>query len=105
MIPSNFFIDSLDNPDNLLDSNYENMELKIGQKKLLEKYKRIKIEEKASSNSNDIDILEYLNNVVGLTKESIKKLDGIKKEYLLNMEENEIDELKIEEKDKITLKP
>ena len=94
----------IDNPDNLLDSNYENMELKIGQKKLLEKYKRIKIEEKASSNSNDIDILEYLNNVVGLTKESIKKLDGIKKEYLLNMEENEINGLKIEEKDKIKLK-
>ena len=94
----------IDDPDKLLDSNIENIELKIGQKKLLDKYKKIINLNKININSNDFDILKYLKDEIGLSEESIRELDGITKDYLFKMEEDEINQLNIDEKDKNKLK-
>ena len=47
-----------------------------------------------------MDILKYLKDEIGLSEHTIKNLDGITRDYLLKMEENEINELNIKEEDK-----
>ena len=70
----------------------------------MDKYKKIINPNKININSNDFDILKYLKGEIGLWEESIRELDGITKDYLFKMEEDEINQLNIDEKDKNKLK-
>ena len=85
----------IDNPDKFLNSDYNKMGLRVGQKKLLNKLMKI-----SKINLIDIDILKYLKDEIGLSESTITNLDGITKEYLFKMEKNEINDLNIKDEDK-----
>ena len=82
----------IDVPDKLLNSDNNNMNYKIGQKKLLNKYKKLQ--------NSKFNILKYLEEKIGLSEKSLKEWDGITKDYLFKMKEDEINHLNIDDNDK-----
>ena len=65
------------------------MNYKIGQKKLLNKYKKLQ--------NSKFNILKYLEEKIGLSEKFLKELDGITKDYLFKMKEDEINHLNIDD--------
>ena len=92
------------NPDEYINLDFEKMNLKIGQNKLLKKYMNIIGSNSININSNEEEILNYFKNKLNLSDYSIKNLAGITGFYFFKINEKKIDILNIDEEDKTKLK-
>ena len=87
----------IDKPNSYLHLNFEKMDLKIGQKKLLKKYKEIL--QLININSNITEILNFFRDNLQISEESIKVLQHLTGSKILKMNEKEISILKLKKED------
>ena len=89
----------IDNPYTYLESDVEKNDLKIGQKKILKKYKDIINLNKINRNSSATEILNFFRFKLHISNESIEVLKYFTGEFIFSMLENEIDTLKLNKED------
>ena len=89
----------INNPNSYLKLNLEEMDLKIGQKILLKKYKKISDLQKININSNTEEISNFFRNNLQISEESINKLKYFTGKFIFEMDEEEISIFRFEKED------
>ena len=90
----------INDPQNKINSDFENSNLKIGQKKLLKKYEDIINSSLINRDSNETEILKIFKDNLKLSEETIKYFEDISGQYLFEVDEKEIESLDIIDEDK-----
>ena len=88
----------INNPNSYL-LNLEEMDLKIGQKILLKKYKKISDLQKININLNTGEISNFFRNNLQISEESINKLKYFTGKFIFEMDEAEISIFHFEKED------
>ena len=89
----------INNPNSYLKLNLEEMDLKIGQKILLKKYKKISDFQKININLNTGEISNFFRNNLQISEESINKLKYFTGKFIFEMDEEEISIFHFEKED------
>lgn len=86
-----------------LKKDLEKLDLKLGQKKLLMKYKKISGINSININSDRIEILNFFKNNLKLSDESLEVLQQFTGKFIFGMNEEEIHYLELKKEDEIKI--
>ena len=93
----------IDSPDKFINSNIDELNLNIGKKILLKKYINCINSSEIDIKSSKKEVLYYLKNKLEISNETLNILEGLNRKYLFKMklEEFDIFDIKIEDKNKL----